>query len=461
MKLKTSFFGAILFFAAASAYALDMRSTQPAAPESQAQAAAPVNPAAMTNERIRQYVAQSGLDPDSDNGRLLVKFFARIAADATLRSRIAGLSQMQGKFGAQLSPDDRMRVLQLFKDLAQGPKSDCDAFRNNGSDFFLMAKTLSARSFQDMLEFVEIVADGNARNANDEQYTVAQRLDAEARVESALETKWSTQPGAKDTSNFCEAIGLFADAIDAVPPASRQPATYEFFRGLAGKTSARGEVLADPYAYLDDEFDERRMPDSIRRKLPENGSRPLPFSRLAFDAEWRHQSTPNQPESFTDTFVNRRNNGVIAELLTPGADSGRPDWSYFFLSYGIADLLTQHVGTRELTPICKPADGTAIEAANQPLIEGHSIEMPVPLPSPDGEISKTCEVGKTVPASTVFKSLDGDAVNLHCKRVTKRGKTMRFDAAWLVNYGIPWWTSYDDEDGRTDIVIHNVTIQQP
>lgn len=461
MKLKTSFYGAILFFAAASAYALDMRSTQPVAPESEAQAAAPVNPAVMTNERIRQYVAQSGLDPDSDNGRLLVKFFARMAADAAFRDKITRLPQMQGRFGAQLSPEDRMHVLQLFKDMAQGPKSDCNAFQNNGSDFFLMAKTLSTRGFQDMLEFVEIVADSNARNANDEQYTTAERLDAEAGLESALEANLSSQPGAKGVSNFCDVIRVSASTIDALPPASRQRATYEFFQSLAGKTSARYQVLADPYAYLDDEFDERRMPDSIRRKLPENGSRPLPFSRLAFDAEWRHSWMPNQPKPFTDTFVNRRNNGVIAELLTPGADSARQNWSDFYLSYGIADLLTQNVGVGELTPLGTLKDGTAIEAANQPLIEGHSIEMPVPLPSPDGEISKTCEVGKRVPASTVFKTLDGDAVNLHCKRVTKRGKTMRFDAAWLVNYGIPWWTSYDDEDGRTDIVIHNVTIQQP
>jgi hypothetical protein len=70
-----------------------------------------------------------------------------------------------------------------------------------------------------------------------------------------------------------------------------------------------------------------------------------------------------------------------------------------------------------------------------------------------------CEVGKTVPASTVFRSLDGDAVELHCKFVKKSGSTERINVALLVNYGIPWWTSYDDEDGHTDIVIKNVTVQ--
>jgi hypothetical protein len=43
--------------------------------------------------------------------------------------------------------------------------------------------------------------------------------------------------------------------------------------------------------------------------------------------------------------------------------------------------------------------------------------------------------------------------------VKKSGSTERINVALLVNYGIPWWTSYDDEDGHTDIVIKNVTVQ--
>ncbi|WP_322013250.1 hypothetical protein [Paraburkholderia sp. J12] len=460
MKLKSSFYGVVLFFTVASAYALDMRSSQPAAPASVAQPAATFNPAAVTNERIRQFLSQSGLDPDSDNGRLLVELFTRVATDAEFRNKFIKFSQSRGVFDEQLSPDDRMRMLHLFKDLAQGPKDDCTALSAHGSDFVLMAKTLSTPGYKDVLEITEILVGNSMPDSYDERYTTAELLDAEAQLESALESKLTPQLNAKGAPNLCEIMSASVDAIDAMPPASRQRATYEFFQTMANRPSARAKVLADPSAYLDDMFDERRLPDSIRRKLPENGSHPLPYSRLVIDAEWRHQSKPDKPSPFKDTFVNRRNNGVVAELIMPGGDSTKPDWSGFYLSYGFADLLTQNVGG-ELTQLGTLKDGTAVDVASQPLLEGNHIEFPVPLPSEEGETSKTCEVGKVVPASTVFKSLDGNAVELHCQFVKKDGNTERVNVALLVNYGIPWWTSYDDEDGHTDVVMKNVTIQQP
>ena len=460
MKLKISFYGVALFFTVASSYALDMRSAQPVAPAPEAPTTAPVNPAIMTNERIRQFISQSGLDPDSDNGRSLARFFARIAADAEYRDKFNKFSQSRGLFGRQLSPDDRLRVLHLMKDLAQRSNGDYDAVVANGRDLVVLAKTVSPHGFKDMLEIAEIAVDSSIPDSYDERYATSELLDAESAVESALVQKLAPQLSSKGAPNFREVLIASVDAIDAMPPASRQRATYEFFQTMDHKPSARAKVLADPAAYLDDMFDERRLPDSIRGKLPDNGSHPLPYARLVIDAEWKHQWKPNKPSPFKDTFVNRRNNSVIAELMTRGADATDQDWSSFYLSYGVADLLTQHVGG-ELTPLGTLNDDTAVQVARQPLLEGRSIELPVPLPSEHGQTSKTCEVGKTVPASTVFKSLDGDAVHLHCKFVKKDGNTERFNVALLVNYGIPWWTSYDDEDGHTDVVIKNVTIQQP
>ncbi|WP_186114622.1 hypothetical protein [Burkholderia gladioli] len=458
MKLKTSFYGVVLFFTVASAYALDMRSTPPVAPESKAPTTAPVNPAAVINERIRQFVSQSGLDPASDNGGLLVELFTRIAANAEYREKFSKFSQSRGMFGDKLSPDDRLRVLHLMKDLAQGKKGDCDALTANGRDFVLLAKTLSSHGFKDLLDIAEISIGHTMPDSYDERYTTAELLAAESDLESGLLEKLRPQLSAKVTPNLCELVSAGADTIDAMPSASRQRATYEFFQILGQRPSARMKVLADPSAYLDDMFDERRLPDPIRQKLPANGSRPLPYARLVIDAEWRYQSNPNKPSPFKDTFVNRRNNGVIAELVTPSVDSSEKNWADFSLSYGVADLLRQDVGAK-LTPLGTLQDDMAIEVASLQLLEGHSIVFPVPLPSKYGETARTCEVGKTVPASTVFKSLDGDAVELHCKFVKKSGSTVRINVALLLNYGIPWWTSYEDEDDHTDIVIKNVTLQ--
>jgi hypothetical protein len=457
MKLKIGFYGVALFFTVTSAHALDMRGTQPVAPESEAPKTAPVNPApAVTHERIRQLLSQSGVDPDSENGHMLVALFTRLASDAEYRDRFTG----PGMFGGQLSPDDRLRVLHLMKDLAQTQKSDCNALSASGRDFVLLAKTLSPRAFKDVLDILDISIGHSVHDPDDERYTTADLLAADLETESALEAKLTPQSTAKAKPNMCEMLIASLDAIDAMPPASRQRATYEFFQTMAKKPSARAKVLADPSAYLDDMFDERRLPDSIRRTLPENGSRRLPYARLVIDAEWRHQWKPDEPSPFRDTYVNRRNNGVIAEVVTPGADAAQQNWSDFYLSYGVVDLLTQYVGSG-LTALGTLNDGTAVEVANQPLLEGHSIKFPVPLPSEDGESTRTCEVGKTVPASTLFKSLDGNAVELRCTFVKEDGNTEHVSVALLANYGIQWWTSYDNEKGHTDIVIRNVTIQRP
>lgn len=457
MNLKTTFYGVMLFFTAVSAHALDMRSAQPVASAPEAQTGARADLSGLSNARIRQVVGQAGFDPDSGKGRLLVKLATRIATDPAFRDKFSKWSQRGGMFGGQFSADDRLRVLHLLKGMTQGPTNDCAALAANGRDFFQVARTLSTQGLQNLLEILEISIDRSMPDSNGEQYTTAQLLDADAELESRMPAQF----GATGAPNGCEVIRVAVDAIEGLPPASQQPATYEVFQIIDQKKPARAKVLADPFAYLDDMFDERRMPDAIRRKLPENGSRPLPFSRLVIDAEWKKPSAPDQPTPFRDTFINRRNNGVIAEVVTPPSDSARPAWSDFYLSYGVASLLTQSIGTGELTPLGTLKTDAALETASRPLLEGRSIELALPLPAENGETSRTCEIGKTVPASTLASSLEGDAVGLHCHSVTKRGDTVSFDAALLVKYGITWTTSIDNEHGRTDVAIRNVTIQQP
>jgi hypothetical protein len=185
----------------------------------------------------------------------------------------------------------------------------------------------------------------------------------------------------------------------------------------------------------------------------------LPFSRLTFDADWKNSATPDKVTPFKDIFMNRRNNGVVAEVTM---DSGIPTgatWSDFNLNYGLGTLMSQTVGLDEMTKLGTVRDHSAVQAGSQQLAEGQRIDFTVPLPSERGLTSRTCDIGKTVPASTLFKSLDGDAINVHCGSVSKSGEKVGFDGLFLINYGIFWASSMDDRDGRTEAVIRNVTIQ--
>lgn len=164
----------------------------PSGPPSDVQTTVPMGFQALTSERIRQVVTRSGLDPDSEKGHLLAALIERYTADAEFRNEFSTFSNSQAMFGLNLPPDDRLRVLHLLKDLMQGPESDGDALAANGRDFMLMAKALSTRGFKDMLEILELYVSRNVADANDEQYSITELLDAESELES--ETGVSKSP---------------------------------------------------------------------------------------------------------------------------------------------------------------------------------------------------------------------------------------------------------------------------
>lgn len=415
------------------------------------------------DERIRANVAKAGVDPDSENGRVLVQWLIRIAADPAYRAKLLALPHGGNPFrNLQLSPEDRLNVLRLMSDLASSSPNDCRVVEMQGKsgDFFAAAKTLSTRGLQDFVGMMDILAKpGSVQSGTDENYTVAELLDADAHFDAIA------LPGSsalKSASNPCEIMRLIYGQLAALPQPVQQRATYDLFKALGGGEMASGSVLDDPSAYLDDVFDERRLPESIRSLLPADGSRPLPFSRVIVNGEWVNKTTPGDSGPFTDTLVNRRNNGAVAELITAPDSSGQARWSAFILSYGGAELLSQTVESRtDVTMLATLKDGAAIAAANQPLVEGKRIDFPLPQPIREGQTSRSCEVAKTIPASTIFGSLTGDAIETLCTEVQKNGVKTHSRGVWLVDYGIGMPMTIEDEDGRTDVVVKNVTIVKP
>jgi hypothetical protein len=464
MKIKAGLCGALLVLSTATAYGLGMQDGQAESPVPATPASATVRTFTMPpDERIRANVAKAGLDPDSDNGRVLVQWLIRIAADPAYQAKLLALPRGGSPFGnMQLSPEDRLNVLRLMSDLASSSPNDCGAFmmQEKSGDLFAMAKTLSTRGLQDFIGVMDILAKPRSvQSGTDGNYTVAELLDADAHFDASDSPASSAL---KSASTPCEVMRLIYVPIAALPQPVQQRATYELFKAFGGGEMASGSVLDDPSAYLDDMFDERRLPESIRSLLPADGSRPLPFSRVIVDGEWVNKTTPADSAPFTDTYINRRNNGVIAEFDNSPDSSGKTIWSDFTLTYGYADLLSQTVeGRSDVTMLAALKDGAAIAAANQPLVERKRIDLPLPQPKRDGQTSRSCEVGKTIPASTIFGSLTGDAIETVCTEVRKDGVATHVRSVWLADYGIVIARTIEDQDGRTDVVVKNVTIVKP
>ncbi|NTX29801.1 hypothetical protein HT746_22205 [Burkholderia pyrrocinia] len=436
----------------------------PAEPAASAPAANPainLTPAEIT-ERARTFVAHSGVDPDSENGQILVAWFVGVAQNPDYFARLRSL-RGKSTTGTEmtLSPADRLRFVHLMKDIASESRNGCEMSQLTGRDLTSLAKTSSPKMLRSVFELMDIVVGRNgAAPADGEHYTVAELLEVDARID-AIDVPPSLAK--QDKSSTCALIQFAVDALDGLPEPEQRRATYELFKLVADGKLAAETVLADPAAYLDEVFDERRLPDAMRSQLPPDGSRPLPYSRLVVDGAWvSRKATPKAERPYVDTYINRRNNGVVVELMTTKDASGNPRWSSFDMGYGLADLLSQSVSApRHATVLRTLNDLSAIALASQPLTEGKRVEIALPQPSSHGQLTQRCEIGKTEPASTVFGTLTGNAVNLDCSEVHKDGKTVRVRSAWLLDYGIELTRSIDDEDGTTDVVIKNVTIVKP
>ncbi|WP_244135102.1 hypothetical protein [Burkholderia sp. BCC0322] len=456
----------LLSIATATAYGLGVQST-PAEPAAAAPAANPaikLTPAQVT-ERARAYLVQIGVDPDSENGRIIAAWFTRVAQNPDYLAR---LSSMRGKSGDGsdmiLPPAERLRFLRLMRDLAGESKNGCEMSKLVGNNLATMAKTSSPKLLRSTFELIDLIGERqSASSGDDEHYTVAELLEVYARLDAIDLPPWLAKQGKPD---MCALVRFAIDSLDTFPEQDQRRATYELFRAIAGGKSAPEVVLADPDAYLDDVFDEQRLPDAIRSRLPADGSRPLPYARLSIDGEWVNKTTPADSGPYVDTYVNRRNNGVVVELMTTKDASGNANWAAFGMGFGLADLLGQIVRTpRSATVLRMQKDAAAIASAmalgNDPLTEGKRFEIALPQPSSHGQLTRRCTIGKTEPASAVFGTLTGNAVNLDCSEVRKDGTTTRVRSVWLADYGIELSRTIDDQDGRTDVIIKNVTIVKP
>lgn len=462
MKIKTGLFGVLLSIATATAYGLGVQGT-PAEPAASAPAASPaikLTPEQIA-ERARAYMVQIGVNPDSENGQIIVAWFIRVAQNPAYLARLSSMRSPSGDGSDMiLRPAERLRFLRLMQDITAESKSGCDMPKVSGGNLASIAKTSSPKALRSTFELMDLIgAPKAASSGDDEHYTVAELLEVDARMDEIDIPPWLEKQNKPST---CALVRFAVDTIDKFPEPEQRRATYELFKLIAGGKSAPETVLADPGAYLDDVFDDRRLPDAIRSQLPPDGSRPLPYARLSIDGEWVNKTTPQDSGPYVDTYVNRRNNGVVVELMTTKDASGNTKWASFGMGYGLTELLDQTVSAPRYASMLRTLKAaSAIVAANEPMTEGKRIEIALPQPSSHGQLTRRCEVGKTEPASTIFRTLTGNAVNLDCIEVRKDGTKTRVRSVWLADYRIELSRTIDDQDGRTDVIIKNVTITQP
>jgi hypothetical protein len=103
-------------------------------------------------------------------------------------------------------------------------------------------------------------------------------------------------------------------------------------------------------------------------------------------------------------------------------------------------------------------DTTTLVSAATAFAENSHFEYAETQPSRDGEKTSSCQTGHRRPASTVFPTLSGDAIDYSCEEVTAKGEKYHFRQVWLYDYGVSLPVDTNDDEGLTGFELKSVTI---
>lgn len=440
-----------------SAYAADSAPSAPNAPSP-----SPVKKRSKCDCTAIQEKAVSslGFDPASEQGQIMLRFVKRAtSSNSKLSERIQSFNE-PSMAEEKLSAAERLRTLALMRTMLTATPTDCkvylDAIKEEGSTDFM--HKMSPQALQAMLNTIEIRA---LHEPSDDETDTGGTIEEKLETHKFLRTAFKADANGVRTPppTQCEQIPLLIDHVLATPKPKQDRASLALLRVLDLHPSAPRMVLRQPETYLNEAFDERLLPESIRSSLPADGSRPLPFKRAVFDLEVVSKGETTTSQRLTSTVINRRNNGVLAGFTVPTVPSGDVDWTDLGLGYGIATLRSHFVESRINASQANQLEQAAVAAANTPLKEGTTLRIPLPQPDFRGDKERVCTVGSERQASTVFAKFTGSAIDLHCKVTSSEGMVTELHSVWLRDYQMESVLSAENKYGRNEVVIRDVKFE--
>jgi hypothetical protein len=441
-----------IFFSVASGMSTAQAETHPATP-------LPAEQADIAEFKSR--LASAGIDPESPKGIVLQKYFSKVRSDpswGSLEQRREGGGVRDWMLSMTLNAHERTQVMNEFRKLVATPR-DCQTFKSFSNNAWLSSSAPSEEYLEAMFQILDIfVHHQDSTPQAEANYSLADRVTADVSVNVAALPfdEGDTKP---TSEQMCNAFRAVIDSIDAMPAPLQARASWEFFSMLRGEESGIKAVLKDPNTYFDSMFNESSLPDAVKRGLPDKGSQILPFKRLTITGDWVSARKPSKPVFFKSNIVNRNDNGVVSEQTVTMDEGGTVTWAAFRTYYRLADLRSQELWGDSRIGMASLDDDAAIRATKQKFVKGAEFDIPVPQPSIKGEKSMQCRVGDTKPASSVFRSLTGSAIETHCSVVTRDGAVNEYDDVWLDDYNVDLTLRFIDEGGTTNTVIRDISVE--
>jgi hypothetical protein len=410
---------------------------------------------------IRAQMISKGIDPDSPQGQIVMRFSEDLVSNPAAAAQLravphTGMGELIWK--QRLSPDGRLRALERTKELVNSLGNGCDVDKLRELKRADSINKLPPRALQAMFDLIEILP--SAKASQDDADTIGDRLDSVAEYATAFSTRFAARMKAKPFPfNECEELTLRIDTVLSMADPARRRMSLEFMKILGGRPTVLADVVTDPRSYLDEAFDSQALPSAMRTVLPADGSQHLPFSTITIDGEWAGNLALTSGEGFVYTITNRRNDGVITELLRTVNNAGATQVVDFGMYYGLMPLRNRQVTYEYATPMALFTDDAKIVAQNMPFQSGEKLSLPFPAPSYNGYTRQDCVFGKTKTASSVFPALTGSALEFQCDWIGTGLPILKMHGVWLPDYHVKLYLSAERGSDRSELLVHNITIR--
>lgn len=415
-----------------------------------------VAPQLVQAEMIRNGLRLQKIDPDSPQGKRLITFLTGFLNNPQAMKGLANMADMS------IGPEARMSILRLMAEGGDGRESLCgDSWAK--ADMFEMARTLSPTAFDRRMALLDLFVQPRP-NKGDEHYSLAERLEANAWLNTLTVPDEASPDGElARREHVCGAIRTVVAEMDKMPTRLQQRRSYEFFRAILRKPTAAADIVAAPQAYFDEMFDEKVFPAALRRRLPRDGSHPLPFKRIVFEGRWVSE-LPGESGPVRDTYINRRNNGVVAELLEARGTDTENSRVFYSLIYGHDRLRNQLVvkhGAYRLSQRPELAGALLGPGDVRPSV-GQTYQVASTEPPLNKEYLpfSQCEIGESRPAAEISPALTGRAISVQCTspRPDKGLPCMSRDV-WLQDYGLMVGLEWNVSGAKGHFEIDKVVVE--
>ncbi|CAG4888776.1 hypothetical protein [Paraburkholderia saeva] len=339
------------------------------------QSTAPTQPR-VASDPLRTLAIKTGLDPDSESGKVFIKWVAKVRDDPDWKAVIGenGLaSSRRLDFGKlNLSPAARLAVLQHFGALAAlAPPASCGQLMSGGAaGFGALVAALPPAGVEQVGEMLDTAVKGRRPASQMETYTTTELLATENAIEKAggemfARHGWNATgtgavTGAARNPTGCELMAGMAEMVGSMPEPDRTRATWLIVTmhdrlQFGGITNG---VLARPYPYLDEALDEHMLPAALRGQIGAEGSQPLPFQSFTVTGRWLNSTHSFVEGPFEMTFLNRRNDGTVSKVIRLMENPKQPTWGHYALDYGPMTLRDQTIAFGSALTVMKQVDDT-------------------------------------------------------------------------------------------------------